>query len=173
MSQCTLVGPVYIRMPLECHWLTQYTLGYLWKTQRILVGYTGTPLGKLSWNYPHWNATEESLTIAATLEHNWRGYDSPHTQAHIVKQTSSHASLKWQDVWTSSSKWRDLCKFSFYLEFTALQCIPVLFFKRVSTSTSLHVCFWYERIIVFVYLELQFKWNPSSSNNSRHTNFNR
>ena len=48
LSQCTLVGPVYTGMPLECHWLTQCTLGYHWATQRILAGYTGTPLKKLS-----------------------------------------------------------------------------------------------------------------------------
>ena len=36
-------------MPLECHWLTQCTLGYHWATQRILAGYTRTPLEKLSW----------------------------------------------------------------------------------------------------------------------------
>ena len=58
LSQCTLAGPVYTGMPLECHWLTQCTLGYHWATQRILAGYTGTPLEKLSWNSPtlecHW-----------------------------------------------------------------------------------------------------------------------
>ena len=58
LSQCTLAGPVYTEMPLECHWLTQCTLGYHWVTQRILAGYTGTPLEKLSWNSPtldcHW-----------------------------------------------------------------------------------------------------------------------
>ena len=41
-------------------------------------------------------------------------------------------------------KWTGLCKFSFYLEFTALQCIPVLLFKRESTSTSLCACLGYE-----------------------------
>ena len=28
LSQFTLAGPVYTEMPLECHWLTQCTLGY-------------------------------------------------------------------------------------------------------------------------------------------------
>ena len=50
LSQCTLAGPVYIGMPLECHWLTQCTLGYHWATQQILARYTGTPLEKFSWN---------------------------------------------------------------------------------------------------------------------------
>ena len=58
LIQCTLTGPVYTGMPLECHWLTQCTLGYHWATQPILAGYTGTPLEKLSWNRPtlrcHW-----------------------------------------------------------------------------------------------------------------------
>ena len=48
LSQCTLTGPEYTKMPLECHWLTQCTLGYHWATQRIIVGYTGTPLEKLT-----------------------------------------------------------------------------------------------------------------------------
>ena len=79
MSQCTLTGPAYTEMPLECHWLTQCTLGYHWAIQRILAGYTGTPLEKLSWNsptlechwrklietVPHWDATGEALAFAA------------------------------------------------------------------------------------------------------------
>ena len=73
-SQGTLDGPVYTGMLLECHWLTQCTLGYHWATQRVLAGCTGTPLEKLSWNRPtldchwiflvesapHWNATGET-----------------------------------------------------------------------------------------------------------------
>ena len=47
--------------------------------------------------------------------------------------------------------------------------IPVLLFKRVSTSTSPRTCFSYEhRYSFFVYLGLQFKWNQLSSNKSRH-----
>ena len=107
--------------------------------------YTGIPLGvpanpcrvhwnttgKLSWNCPtlgchwrnfnfcslYWNTTRETIT-------------APHTQAHMVKQSSIHASLKWQDGGTAVIKWRGLCKFSSYLEFTALQWIPVLLLKR-------------------------------------------
>ena len=86
LSQCTLAGPVYTGMPLECHWLTQCTLGYHWATQRILAGYTGTPLEKLSWNSPHWNATGETLTFAAytgtPLEGLWQPTQAP---THIVK----------------------------------------------------------------------------------------
>ena len=79
LSQCTLAGPVYTGMPLECHWLTQCTLEYHWATEWILAGYTGTPLEKLSWNSPtlechwrnliesapHWDATGETLTFSA------------------------------------------------------------------------------------------------------------
>ena len=79
LSQCTLAGPVYTGMPLECHWLTQCTLGYHWATQRIVAGYTGTPLEKLSWHSPHWNATGGTLTLQPTLEHHWRDCDSPDT----------------------------------------------------------------------------------------------
>ena len=81
LSQCTLAGPVYIGMPLECHWLIQSTLGYHWATQRILAGYTGTPLEKLSWNSPHWNATGQTLAFAAytgtPLEGLWQPTHAP------------------------------------------------------------------------------------------------
>ena len=65
LSQCTLAGPGpgYTGMPLECNWLTQCTLGYKWATQRILAGYTGTPLEKLSWNCP-------------TREYHWINFDN-------------------------------------------------------------------------------------------------
>ena len=46
LSQCTLTGPVYTGIPLECHWLTQCTLGYHWKN--------------LVETAPHWNATGET-----------------------------------------------------------------------------------------------------------------
>ena len=102
LSQCTLAGPVYTGMPLECHWLTQCTLEYHWATERILVGYTGTPLEKLSWNSPtlechcrnlvesapHWDATGETLTFAAytgtPLERLWQ---PTHAPTHIIKHT--------------------------------------------------------------------------------------
>ena len=76
LSQCTLAEPVYTRMPLECHWLTQWTLGYHWATQRILVRYKGTPLEKLSWNSPtlecHWrNLVETAPHWDATGETNF------------------------------------------------------------------------------------------------------
>ena len=97
LSQCTLAGPVYTGMPLECHWLTQCTLAYHWVTQRILAGYTGTPLGKLSWNSPtlecHWrNLVENTHTgipleklwlLQPTLEPHWRDCNSSHTPRHI------------------------------------------------------------------------------------------
>ena len=115
LSQCTLAGPVYTGMPLECHWLTQCTLEYHWATERILVGYTGTPLEKLSWNSPtlechwrnlvesapHWDATGETLTFAAytgtPLEGQWQ---PTHARKHIVKHAdiSRVASMPvWND----------------------------------------------------------------------------
>ena len=73
LSQCTLAGPVYTGMPLECHWLTQCTLGYHWATQQILAGYTGTPLEKLSWNSPTLECQWKKLSwICPTLECHWR-----------------------------------------------------------------------------------------------------
>ena len=95
LCQCTLAGPVYTGMPLECHWLTQCTLRYHWAAQRMFAGYTGTPLEKLSWNSPtlechwrnlvesapHWNATGITLTFAAyigtPLEWLWQSTHAP------------------------------------------------------------------------------------------------
>ena len=83
-------------------------------------------------------------------------------------QSSIYASLKWQDGGTPVSKWAGICVFSLYLEFTALQWMPVLLLTHVSTSTLLCACLWYEHQ-VYVYLGLQVKWNQFSSNNSHHT----
>ena len=100
LGQCTLAGPLYTGMPLECHWLTHCKLGYHWATQRILVGYTGTPLEKLSWNSPtlechwrnlvesapHWDATGETLTFRAYTGTPLEGLWQPtHAPTHIVK----------------------------------------------------------------------------------------
>ena len=81
-----------------------------------------------------------------------------HTEAHIVKQNSIHASLKWQDVGIPSSKWTGLSKFNIYLEFTALQWIPILFLKHVSTSTSLCACLGYKHHYSFLCI-----WGCSSN----------
>ena len=65
-------------------------------------------------------------------------------------QSSIHASLKWQDGGTPVSKWTGLCIFSLYLEFTALQWIPVLILAHVSTSISLCACLWHEHHYSFL-----------------------
>ena len=98
---------------------------------------TGIPLGDLAKTCRvHWNTTGRTVTA--------------HThQAHIVKQSSINASLKWQDGGTPTSKWTGICKFSFCLELTALQWIPNLL-KHVSTSTLLCACLWYERHYSFL-----------------------
>ena len=135
-------------MPLGCHWLTQCTLGYHWATQLILARYTGTPLEKLSWNSPtlgcHWiNSNFYSIdcnTTGGTVTAPTR----PDTYSLAYRVASIHASLKWQDGGTPVSKWTGLCIFSLYLEFTALQWMPVLLFTHVSTSTLLCACLWYE-----------------------------
>ena len=154
---------MYTGRPLECHWLNKCALGYHWETQRILAEYTRTPLEKLSWNCPtleysdycslHWNTTGGTTTAP------------PHTHTHIIKQSSIWASFKWQDDWTPSSKWTGLYKFSFYMEFTALQCIPMLFKVWVLQHHSVHA-FDMSTIIVFVYLGLHYIWNHLSLNNS-------
>ena len=65
-------------------------------------------------------------------------------------QSNIHASLKWQDGGgTPVSRWTGLSIFSLYLEFTALQWIPVLLLTHVSTSTSFCACLWYEHHYIF------------------------
>ena len=84
-------------------------------------------------------------------------------------QSSIHASLKWQDGGTPVGKWTGLCIFSLYLEYTALQWIPVLLLTHVSTSTSFCACLWYEHHYSFYVFGVASKWNQLSSNNSHHT----
>ena len=67
------------------------------------------------------------------------------------------------------SKWTGLSEFSLYLEFTALQWIPVLLLTHVSTSTSLCSRLWYVHHYGFCVLGSQVKGNQFSSNNSLHT----
>ena len=109
LSQCTLVGPMYIVMPLGDPVYTGIPLG----DPVNIAGYPGTPLEKYE-TVPHWNATREALTIAAYIGTLLEGLSQPtHTQTHIVKQSSNHASLKGQDDGVRSSKWTGLCKFSY------------------------------------------------------------
>ena len=85
--------PVYTGMPLECHWLTQCTVGYYWATQRILAGYTGTPLKNLAETAHTGMPQEKLLTFAAytgtPLEGLWQPTQAP---THIVKHT------RWRDT---------------------------------------------------------------------------
>ena len=119
LSQCRLAGPVYPGMPLECHWLIQCTLGYHWATLRILAGYTGTPLEKLSWNSPtleyHWinlaesaphrDATGETLTFAAYTGTPLEGLCQPiHAPTHIVKHSEYHPCQFEMTRWRETSK---------------------------------------------------------------------
>ena len=144
-------------------------LGYHWVTQQVLAGYTGTLLEKLSWNCPtlecHWRNCIAAYTGTpppppptppppppphpsppppTPTPPPLHPPTPPHTHTHRYMQGSIHPSLKWQDGGTTSCMWTDVCKFSFYLGFTALQCIPVLLFKHVSTSTSFCACLEYE-----------------------------
>ena len=114
---------------------------------------------------------EKLYLLQPTLEHHRRDCDRPHTPQHIKlsMQGSIHVSVKWRDGGTPVSKWTGLCIFSLYLEFTALQWILFLPLTRVTTSTSLCACLWYEHhYSFFVYLGLQVKWNQLSSNNFHH-----
>ena len=104
-------------------------------------------------------APEKHWLLQPILEH----------QVNTIKQSSIHARLKWQDGGTPSSKRTGLCKFSFYLEFIALQCIRVLLFKRVSTSVSHCACVGYEHHYRFSVFGLQFKWKQLISYKYHHT----
>ena len=127
----SLVDPVYTRVPLgdpantcRVHWNTT---------------------GKLNWSCPR-NTTGETIGDYSSLHWNTTGGTIiAHTHMHKrVKQSSIHASSKWQDGGTRSSEWTGLWKSSFYLERNTLQCTLVPLFKRVSTSTSLCACIGYE-----------------------------
>ena len=48
---------------------------------------------------------EKLWLLHPILEHHWRYFNSPYTQAHIINQSSIHSSLKWQDDGAPSSKW--------------------------------------------------------------------
>ena len=137
----SLVDPVYTGIPLgdpanicRVHWNT---------TGKMLLkqSHTEMPLEKFWWFSP-------------TLGHHWKILveTAQHTQTRIVKQRSIHASLKWQDGGTAIIKWTGLCKFSFYLEFTTQQWIPVLILKHVSTSTSSCAWVWYKHHYSFCVL---------------------
>ena len=148
LSQCALAGSVYTGMPLVDPVYTGILLG----DPANVAGYTGTPLEKRSWNCP-------------TLECHWRNSD----HGSLLWNTTGGTVTAHKHTWDLSSKWIGLCKFSFNLEFTALQWISVLLFKRVSTSTSLYICLGYEHHYSFCVYGLQFKWNQLNSTNSRHT----
>ena len=148
LSQCILAGPVYTGMPLECHWLSQCTLGYHWATQPILAGYTGTPLETLSWNSPHWNATGETLTFAAytgtPLEGLWQPTQAP---THIVKHAEWHPCQFEMTRWRDSSKQVDR---SLYIQ-------PLLgvYCSAMDTNSAVNTC---EYFNITVYMPLI--WAP-------------
>ena len=147
LSQCTPAGPVYTGMPLECHWFTQCTLWYHWATQRILAGYTGTPLEKLGSNSPtlechwrnlvetapNWDATGETLTFAAytgtPLEALWQ---PTHAPTHIVKHAVEHPCQFEMTRWRDTSKQVDR---SLYIQ-------PLLgvYCSAMDISSALNTC---------------------------------
>ena len=157
---------------LECHWNTTGWPSVHWDTtgrpSEYLQGTLEHHWRNLVETAPHWDATGETLTFAAYTGPPLEGLQQPtHAPVHIVKQSSIHACLQWQDGGTPISKWKGLCKFSLYFEFTTLQWIPVLLLKHVPQHHSVHA-FDMSTIIVFVYLGLRVKWNQFKSNNSHH-----
>ena len=78
---------------------------------------------------------------------------------------------RWQDGETPVSKWKGLCIFSLYLEFTALQWMPVLLLTHVSTSTLLYAWLWYEHRYSFCVFGVASQMKSVSSNNSHHTSY--
>ena len=133
LSQCTLAGPMYTGMPLECHWLTQCTLGHHWATQQILARYTGTPLEKLSWKSPHWNAIGETLTFAAYTGTPLEGLWQPtHAPTHIVKHAELHLCQFEMTRWRDTGKQVDR---SLYI-----QSLLGVYCPAVDTSSALNTC---------------------------------
>ena len=159
-------------MSLECHWLIQCTLGYHLVSQRILVGYTGTPLENLRWNCPalknHWR----NWLLQPTLGHHWRDYRSPHTPRHIKlsrvasmpilhDRMAGHQAANGQVSVNPAFTWSLLlCSaYQFWSPNAWVLQHQRMRLKNMST------------ILVFVYLGLQFKRNQFSSNICRHTSF--
>ena len=107
------------------------------------------------WSSVHWNATgmplvdpvytgiplghpTNTMYLQGTLEHHWKNLvETAHTGG------------------TPVSKSTGLSIFSLYLEFTALQWIPILLLTHVSTSTSLCACLWYEHHCSFCVFEVE------------------
>ena len=90
-----------------------------------------------------------------SLEWNTTGggggdYNSPHAHAHMVKQSSLHASLKWQDGKAPNSRWTCSGNAAFIWNLLLCSAYQVLLFTRVSTSTLLCVCMDIITVIVFV-----------------------
>ena len=85
-------------MPLECHWWTQCSLGYHWATQRNSRVHWDTT-GKLIWNCPtlecHWRNSDYCSLHGNTT--GWTITANTRLRTYSYKQSSIHASLKWQD----------------------------------------------------------------------------
>ena len=140
-SQCTLAGHAYTGMPLVDQVCTGIPLDdpvitcrVHWNTTGKTMfkqPHTGMPLGKLSWNRPTLECHWRNCNFCSLHWNTTGGIVTAHTRpAHIAKQSSIHASLKWQDGGTPISKWTGLCKFSLYFKFIALQWVPVVLLTR-------------------------------------------
>ena len=148
-----LPPPEYIPLPwASVHWLDQCILEFHWNATW--------------WPSVHWDTTRRPWMV------HWNTTGKyTHNTGTCSWADSIHASLKWQDGGTPIGKWTGLCIFSFYLEFTALQGIPILLLNMwMLQYYSVHA-FDMSTIIVFRYLGLQVKWNLFSSNNSYHTSY--
>ena len=156
LKQCTLADPLYTGIPLVDPMYTGIPLDDQANTSRVHWNTTGKTWLKL----PHWNATGETLTIAAYNGTPLGGgggggggggdYNSPHAHAHMVKQSSLHASLKWQDGKAPNSRWTCSGNAAFIWNLLLCSAYQVLLFTRVSTSTLLCVCIYIITVIVFV-----------------------
>ena len=144
-TEVPLVDPMYTGIPVgdpanpcRVHWNTTGKLS--WNIPTLECHWRN-----LVENAPHWDATGETLTFVAYTGTPLEGMKQPtHAPAYIVNQSSIYTSLKLQDGGTPISKWTCLFKFNLYLEFTALQWIPIPLLAHVSTSRSFCACLWYE-----------------------------
>ena len=146
-----LVDPVYTGIPLGD---PANTCRVQWSTTRktwLKHPHTGMQLDNLSWKCPTLECHWRNSSFCSLHWNTTGGTVTAHTRpAHIVKQSSIHASMKWQDGGTPTIKWLGICKCSLYLEFSALQWLSVLLLTHVSTSTSPCPCLPYEHHYSFL-----------------------
>ena len=100
---------------LKCHWNATSWPSVHWDTTGWLGKYQHSALEHYWPNFDnlslHWNTTRKTYFKLFHTGMSLEKLKQPtQSQAHLFKQSSIHASLKWQD-----GNWTDFCRFSLYL----------------------------------------------------------